>query len=274
MFKVDFAGKNMNCTFRKIVIIHAFFILGINTVQAEEGEEVQDMSDPLAVYTQAGIGYTDKGLNIKIGKSYDSGQANVMAMNVIEIKGIYGDAIGTSDNQNDSISFFRFRNFKVDTSNGQGTQIDAEFNLNANTGSVSYSLIQALPKMGPFQLYPLAGVGLAVANNVNVHPLWSEVDSPSGYSLPGAFALVGMFAKVTITEKIWFNYNPFWLTSVGGSDAYKENTYGAGEDSVFTHEVALSYQINPRMNIRYFANFSNLTDFSDGDQRIEFNYQL
>ena len=35
-------------------------------------EELQDMSDPLAVYTQAGLGYTDKGLNLKVGKAYDS----------------------------------------------------------------------------------------------------------------------------------------------------------------------------------------------------------
>ncbi|MGR5543305.1 hypothetical protein ACPV5V_32610, partial [Vibrio campbellii] len=30
-------------------------------------EELQDMSDPLAVYTLAGIGFTDKGLNLKVG---------------------------------------------------------------------------------------------------------------------------------------------------------------------------------------------------------------
>ncbi len=264
----------MSHILKKLIITPAIFFCGLNVVQAEETEEVQDMSDPLAVYTQAGVGYTDKGLNIKIGKSYDPGQANVMAMNVIEIKGIYGDAIGTRDNQNDSVSLIRFRNFKVNTSNGQGTQIDAEFNLNSNTGSVSYAFIQALPKWGPVQLYPLAGAGLALANNVNNHPLWSDENSPSGYSLPGAYALVGMYGKVTITDKIWFNYNPIWLTSVGGSNAYKDNTYGAGESSVFTHEVALSYQINSRMNVRYFGNFSNLTDFSDGDQRIEFNYQL
>jgi hypothetical protein len=28
------------------------------------------------------------------------------------------------------------------------------------------------------------------------------------------------------------------------------------------------------MNIRYFGNWSDNLDFSDGDQRIEFNYQL
>jgi len=243
------------------------------SVVAEE-TEVQDMSDPLAVYTQAGIGYTNKGINIKIGRSYDPGVEDLMAMNVIEIKGIYGDALGTEDNLEDSVDFIRFRNFQVNTTNGQGSQIDVEFNTALETGSASYAFIQALPKMGAFQFYPLAGVGLAIANNVNEHPLWNEASSPSGYSFPGAFALVGMYGKMAITDKIWLNYNPIWLTSVGGSDAYTENTYGAGEDSVFTHEVILSYQINPRMNIRYFANWSNLTDFSDGDQRIEFNYQI
>ncbi len=78
------------------------------------------MSDPLAVYTQAGMGYTDKGLNIKIGQAYDSGIPNMMAMNVVELKGILGDSIGTTDNRTDSIDIIRFRNFKVNTTNGQG----------------------------------------------------------------------------------------------------------------------------------------------------------
>nr|WP_305415718.1 hypothetical protein [Photobacterium leiognathi] len=32
--------------------------------------EVQDMSDPLAVYTQGGVGMSNNGLNLKMGKSY------------------------------------------------------------------------------------------------------------------------------------------------------------------------------------------------------------
>lgn len=265
-------NNNMNNKFTcDSLIVFTFFTLS-NPVLAEK--EIQDMSDPLAVYTQAGIGYTDKGLNIKLGQAYDSGKPATMAMNIVEIKGIYGDTLGTRDNLEDSVDFIRFRNFIVDTTNGQGSQIDVEFNLQAKTGSASYSIIQALPKMGAFNLYPLAGLGAAIANNVNNHPLWSDADSPSGFSVPGAFAVIGMYGKLAITDKIWFNYNPIWLTSISGSDSYKNNTYGAGNDTVFTHEVAFSYQIDPRMNIRYFGNWSNHTDFSDGDQRIEINYQF
>ncbi|MFV2061605.1 MAG: hypothetical protein ACC653_13045 [Gammaproteobacteria bacterium] len=261
-----------NRHFKKI-IYSGLLLCSLNSAYAAT-DDVQDMSDPLAVYTQAGAGYTDKGLNIKIGKSYDSGKADIMAMNVIEIKGILGDTLGTRDGRKDSIDIVRFRNFIVDTTNGQGTQVDVELNTISNTGSASYSFIQTLPKVGKIQFYPFAGVGLAVANNVNNHQLWSEANSPSGYSFPGAYALIGMYSKLEITDKIWFNYNPIWLTSIGGSTAYTENTYAAGEDSVFTHEVSLSYQINPKMNIRYFGNWSDLVNFSDGDQRIEFNYQL
>lgn len=269
------------CTSFKRIAYASLLFASINTAFAEEVKEaevqeaeVQDMSDPLAVYTQLGMGYTDKGLNLKVGKSYDSGKANVMAMNLIEIKGIYGDALGTRDNLEDSIDKVRFRNFSVDGTNGRGSQIDIEFNLQSKTGSASYALIQALPKWGPVQLYPLAGVGLALANNVNENPLWGETDSPSGYSFPGTYAVVGMYGKLAITDKLWINYNPIWLTSLGGSDAYKDNTYGKGESAVFTHEVALSYQISPVFNVRYFGNWSDLTDFNKGDQRIEVNYQL
>ncbi|EJG0294011.1 hypothetical protein DFX41_RS24350, partial [Vibrio parahaemolyticus] len=54
---------------------------------------------------------------------------------------------------------------------------------------------------------------------------------------------------------------------------YKD-TYYAGEDNILTHEFALSYQINPRTNIRYFANWNEHVNFGDGDHRIEFNYQF
>ena len=264
----------MHTSFKRIACASLLFT-SINTAFAEDKkDDVQDMSDPLAVYTQAGLGYTDKGFNVKIGKSYDSGKANVMAMNLIEIKGIYGDAIGTRDNLEDSIDKVRFRNFSVDGTSGLGSQIDVEFNLHAKTGSAAYSLIQALPKWGPLQLYPLAGVGLAIANNVNNHALWGDANSPSGYSFPGAYGVAGMYGSLTVTDKIWINYNPVWLHSLGGSDAYKDNTYGKGESSVLSHEVALSYQISPVFNVRYFGNWSNLTDFNKGDQRIEVNYQL
>ena len=255
------------------------FFAGLNTAFAEEIKdietEVQDMSDPLAVYTQVGAGYTDKGLNIKIGKSYDSGKPAVMAMNLIEIKGIYGDAIGTRDNLEDSVDKIRFRNFSVNTTNGRGSQIDIEFDMHAKTGSASFALIQALPKWGPLQIYPLAGVGLAIANNVNSNQQWgADADSPSGYSVPGAYGVIGMYGKLAITDKLWINYNPIYLASLGGSDSYKDNTYGKGESAAFTHEIALSYQFTPVFNLRYFGNWSNLTDFNKGDQRIEVNYQL
>jgi hypothetical protein len=57
-------------------------------VVAADEKAVQDMSDPLAVYTQVGIGATNKGLNLKIGQAYDTGIATTAGMNVIEVKGI------------------------------------------------------------------------------------------------------------------------------------------------------------------------------------------
>jgi len=241
---------------------------------AEEQKEVQDMSDPLAVYTQLGAGYTDKGINFKAGQSYDSGKPATMAMNVLEVKGVWGDTLGTRDDLVDDVDFIRFRNFIVNSENGQGSQVDVNYNLNSKSGSASYSLIQATPKMGLFQFFPLAGIGIAVANNVNEHPLWADEDSPSGFSIPGAFAMVGTYGKMNITDKIWLNYNPVWLTSIGGSQAYEDNAYGEDQSSIYTHEAAISYQITPVMNVRYFANWTTHLSFDDGDHRIEINYQL
>ncbi|WP_370980045.1 hypothetical protein [Agaribacterium sp. ZY112] len=240
--------------------------------------ELQDMSDPLAVYTQAGAGYTNQGLNIKLGKSYDSGVENQMAMNIIEIKGIYGEALGWDSGNNprdNSVDSFRFRNFKVNTTNGRGAQVDVSYSLKESalaerSGTASYSLMQALPKLGRFQFYPLLGGGV----NFGLNIVEDDGRIDSGYSVNGAFGLVGMYSKFDVTDKIWLNYNPFWFTTLSGATNYQENAYGPDQSDLLTHEFAASYQFTPRFNLRYFANWTELNDFSDGNHRLEFNYQI
>jgi len=258
-------------------IFIATSLLTISLTCFAEDEEIQDMSDPLAVYTQAGAGYTDKGLNLKIGQAYDTGFDTTMAMRVFEVKGFYGDALGIDDsiNTDDSVDAIRFRNYELDLTNGRGGQIDVNYNFDKShladkSGDISYSLLQALPKMGRFNFYPLAGAGLAFGNNA----IEDDNSIDSGFSIYGAFALVGMYGKMELTDNIWLNYNPIYLQALSGSDRYKDHAFGENNDSVLLHEFAVSYQINPRMNVRYFANWSEYNNFSDGSHRIEINYQL
>ncbi len=264
-------------------LLASICILGLHSTSAfatdEQApkKEVQDMSDPLAVYTQAGVGATNKGINLKVGKSYDPGTANTMAMNVIEIKGLLGDTLGwdSGDNKDNSIDSIRFRNFKVNTKTGRGSQIDFSYNFDESniakkTGDLSYSLMQALPKMGWFNFYPLAGVGASFGKDVTEQD--GSIDS--GYAFNGTYGLIGMYGKMTITKNLWLNYNPFWLTTFTGSNIYKDNAYGADNSHLLTHEFAINYQINPKLNVRYFANWNENLNFGDGDHRIEVNYQL
>lgn len=65
-----------------------------------------------------------------------------------------------------------------------------------------------------------------------------------------------------------------YLGTMSGSEQYKNHAFGEDNDTTFVHEAAISYQINPRSNVRYFANWSENTDFADGDHRIEYNYQF
>lgn len=262
----------------KKTIKYSIYSLVISSISfgiaAEESQsEVQDMSDPLAVYTQAGMGITDKGVNIKIGQTYDTGKPGTMAMNVVEVKGIGGELLGIRNNDkaiygsvDDSIDSFRLRNFQASVENGRGKQIDLTYNVDSDSLDASYSLLQALPKLGPVNLYPLAGAGVTVANNY-------DGEGDDGYEIPGTFTVVGMYAKIAITDKIWINYNPMYMHTLSGSDLYK-NTYFAGENNILAHEFALSYQLTPRSNIRYFANWNEQVNFGDGDHRIEFNYQF
>ncbi|WP_421239200.1 hypothetical protein [Aeromonas enteropelogenes] len=237
--------------------------------QEKKSEELQDMSDPLAVYTQVGAGLTDKGLNVKIGQTYDSGKPDTMAMNLFEAKGIGGELLGIRDNDkplygnvDDSIDSFRLRNFQVNVKNGLGKQFDINYDVDNDKLDASYSFIQALPKWGVVQLYPLAGVGVTVANDEN-----------EGYEFPGTFTVVGMYSKINVTDKVWINYNPMYMHTLSGSDDYKSRYY-ADTNNILTHEFALSYQLTPRANIRYFANWNENINFGDGNHRIEFNYQL
>ncbi|AJR05110.1 hypothetical protein C9J03_15030 [Photobacterium gaetbulicola] len=238
--------------------------------------DIQDMSDPLAVYTQAGLGYTDKGLNLKLGQTYDTGNDTTMGMNIIEIKGVAGQSIGWSSRDNDdSIDSIRFRNFGVDLTNGRGAQIDVSWDFDSNQGSASYSLIQALPQMGRFNFYPLAGVGLAAGEELpgttGGNPDADQVRDR--YNLHGTFYVAGMYSKMQITDNVWLNYNPMYLGTISGSSTFKDTGF-EGDSSVLAHEFAASYQLTPQANIRYFANWTQNTDFNDGDHRIEFNYQL
>jgi hypothetical protein len=83
-----------------------------------------------------------------------------------------------------------------------------------------------------------------------------------------------MYSKYAITEKLWLNYNPFYLETISGSDVYQDNAYGQGESSVLTHEASISYQVTPKFNVRYFSNWTENISFEDGNHRVEFNYQF
>jgi len=252
--------------------------LSVFSAQAiAEQEDVQDMSDPLAVYSQFGVGVTNKGLNLKYGESYDTGSASTIGMNVLELQGFGGEYLGWDNNdvKDNSLDSIRFRNFKVDITNGRGAQWDMTLALDETpladqSGSLSYSFIQALPKFGKLSLYPLIGAGAAIANNA----VEDDGSIDSGYSVQGTFMLVGMYSKYAVTEKLWINYNPFYFETLSGSNTYQENAYGLNESSVLTHETAVSYQFTSKFNVRYFANWTENVSFEDGDHRVEFNYQF
>ncbi|MEZ8826389.1 hypothetical protein AB4259_15385 [Vibrio amylolyticus] len=240
-------------------------------------DDIQDMSDPLAVFTQAGIGYTDKGINLKVGQTYDTGSDTTMGMNVFEVKGVAGETLGWNGRgADDSIDSFRYRNFGVDITNGRGSQVDVSIAFDKDLGaqgSASYSLIQALPKMGPVNLYPLAGLGMAFGEELPNASNGSDAQLQDRWDIHGTFYVAGLYSKVEITDKIWLNYNPMYMGTVSGSDLYKHHGLG-GDDTVLLHEAAINYQINPRSNVRYFANWNENNRFQTGDHRIEYNYQF
>ena len=263
----------------KKITLSALALLAMSANAMAE-EEVQDMSDPLAVFTQGGFGVTNKGLNLKIGQTYDTGSDTSMGMNIVELKGFGGEALGWDNNsvKDNSIDSIRYRNFEVDLTNGRGAQLDVSFDVERENASASYSFIQALPKMGFIQFFPLLGAGVSIQNDAidRVEMVDGEATPviDNGYSMDGVYTVAGLYSKITVTDKIWLNYNPMFLSSISGSDFYQDNAYGSGNGDILLHEVVASYQVNPRFNVRYFANFSDEVTFSDGDHRVEVNYQF
>ena len=153
--------------------------------------------------------------------------------------------------------------------NKRATQIDVTYDRHSESGAVSYSFLQGLPKWGQFMFFPLGGLGVSFAKNA----LQDDGTIKSNYSIPGAYAVIGMYGKYTVNENIWINYNPFWSVGLTGTDWYMDHGFEGGS-SVLTHEATLSYKLTPRSNIRYYANWSENVDISDGAHRIEYNYQF
>ena len=81
--------------------------------------ELQDMSDPLAVYTRVGAGVTNLGINLKVGIDYDTGKDSTTAMHVLELKGAFGETLGIGDDdlRDNSIDNLRYRNFALNKTN-------------------------------------------------------------------------------------------------------------------------------------------------------------
>lgn len=226
-------------------------VVGLITAPKANAEDVQDMSDPLAVYTQTGLGWTQNGFNLKLGQAYDTGTPETMAQHILELKGFMG-SIGTNENADDSVDSLRYRHFNVNMTSGRGSQIDLDWNFDADVGSASYSMIQALPAFGPVQLYPLGGLGITIQDK-------------QGYSVPASFGLIGMYGKIELTDKIWMNYNPMYTSQLGGDDSF-DSAFG------FMNEAAISYQLTPTKNVRAFWNWGEV--YTGTDFRIEMNFQF
>ncbi|WP_394212197.1 hypothetical protein [Enterovibrio calviensis] len=244
----------------------SFALVSPSLLASDSDETLQNMSDPLAVYTQGGMGVTDQGLNFKLGMAYDTGNPDTMAMNILELKGFAGDFLHLDGN--DSFDSLRYRHFSLDTTTGRGSQLDVNWDFDNDLGSASYSFIQALPAMGDLQLYPLAGVGLTVTDTAEIRGVEHELGSV-GYAIPSTYMVVGTYAKYTINENIWLNYNPMYINTLNS------NHYMSDLMDGWHHEVAASYQLNSRQNVRLFANYADSSGSSSSvDWRLEFNHQF
>ncbi|WP_051303040.1 hypothetical protein [Psychromonas aquimarina] len=209
-------------------------------------EEVADMSDPTAVYSSAGIGYSNKGANIKFGLQLPSKAENSAHMITVDVKE-GGDII-------------RGRYFNVNLKTGFAGSIDANYDTNTETAHVSFGALQTIPLSEKLTIYPGLYAGVMIGDDVD------EFGKVNGVSISAMTATAQMYSKYNITDKLWINLNPAYTTSL----------YGV-ETGVFDLETAVSYQITPRFNARLFHN-NNMKvgnyneELYESITRLEFNY--
>lgn len=246
----------------KMALIGLFLSTGL---QAQDKKQAADMSDPLAVYSSIGLGVANYGMFVSYGQTYKTAEPGTGGMNLLEFKGWAGDTIGWDRNskKDSNLDSIRFRNFQSNFNTMSGSQTDIDYNVDRDFGYATYSILKAVPKFGPFYLYPLAGVGVAIQKTTD-----------EGFEFPGMIYAVGMYAKIEITKKIWLNYNPSFYKTLTGSVQFQDDAFGTDEDYQVNHEFVASYQFTPRFNIRYFAGWTDKTDFVDGSHRLQINLQL
>jgi len=236
----------MTNTFKRLTGFTVLPFLFLSPAMATEQEEVADMSDPTAVYTSVGLGYGNKGYNAKIGLQLPDagdGSAHMISLEVKE----GGDT-------------FRGRYFKVDTTSGFASSLDASYDQLTGTAHVSAGALQTIPLTERLVIYPGLYLGGMIGDQENLRGQTTGVD------LLAITATAQLYSKFQITEQMWLNLNPAYTTSLYGIESNK-----------FDVEVAVGYQFTPVFNTRIFHN--NNVGVGNYDEvnyesvtRIEFNY--
>ncbi|WP_244230739.1 hypothetical protein [Vibrio ouci] len=236
----------MKKTTAAALIIGSFAILAILPAIAEESSP--DMSDPTAVYTSVGAGYGTKGHNLKLGIQLpDSGEGSAHMISLESKEG--GDT-------------YRGRYFKLNTTTGFASSIDANYNRLTGVAQVSAGGLQTIPITDQFTIYPSLYLGTMIANERN------DAGDKVGVDFPAITATALLYTKYQFTENVWLNVNPSFTSSVYGS-----------KTDVFDLEASLGYQFTPVLNMRLFHN-NNMSvgtyndDTYESVTRLEFNYAL
>ncbi len=233
---------------------------------AETEKEVQDMSDPMAIYTSGGISYGTNGLNLKMMKTLDTGSKTDLSAIIVEIKDMDfaddGD-VRHGTERSSAPSNLRLRKFDVDMTTGRGISYDIMHNTDKDAGMLSVGVMQALPINSFWTAYPILGAGV-----------WYAEDEQNGIDVPGVTLNLTMYNKFTVTDKIWLNWNLTYAEGIFGKEEFKDDRNSASDSLV--HEFIASYQIDPRNNLRLWHNTSQdkMNEDDTGETRLEFNHQF
>ena len=222
----------------------------------------------------AGIGFDNYGASVKV-QFDDQTEAN-QTKSIIEVKGIAGDNLGWSGSseRDDSIDSVRARYFNTDKASNIGSYIDTEYDVEKEQLDLSANITWKY-QYNRIEVLPYAGVGLTIMNGElpleeNGYPIDDHV---TGYTLPGTYGQIGAYAKVKILDNLDFMYNPEWRSTLGGAAVYTDHYYN-GEDTLFTNEIRLTYQITADLDVQYHEEWDSEQDYSDATRGFEFNYKF
>ncbi len=201
-------------------------------VESESASDDIDMSDPMAIYTNAGLSFGTGGIDMKLGLQIpsDGGFSNMI---ILEGKGAFRKG------ESEEFASYRGRYFAGQQEGSLRFAVDVNYNAEADVALYNTGVFYTQPISSNLTIYPGMMVGKAT-NGGTVAPGTEESTT----------IMTAMFySRYTLSDKTWLTVNPTYTH-------YREEFGDVGRNN-FSMEMGIGYQLNKKTNVRLWGGTDN-----------------